>query len=237
MNYLVLNSENAVGKDYVYQGAAARDLIKQHDLIPGLNISAILFNQSKGMALIEEIKKDFVRVSYQKNDLIINKNPLTLLVGISRPQTVKKVIQLSLSLGVTEIVFILSANSEKSYLSSKIWEPLQLQHEISLGMAQSGDYLVPIIRIVTKLSEFLLDLKTNSKYLSATKYLATTKHSIDSNYQDVSAYKILAIGPEKGWTSEEEDQMLTSGFLSINFGARMLRVEQAIAYGAGKLLA
>ncbi len=235
MNYLVLDSEHFVSDYYSYQDAEARELIKQHDLKLGLNISAILYNQSRGTAHIKSISKNSVEITYQESTYQLAKNPVSLIIGLCRPQTVKKVLQLSMTLGIAEIIFLFSANSEKNYLYSKIWEERQLKHDLSLGMAQSGDYLAPRIIIERNFTDYFNSFLLDPLNQTSGKFLATTK--VESRLVSIPSLDktILAIGPEKGWKLEEETIFLDNGFLPVNYGPRMLRIEQAMAYGLGQL--
>lgn len=235
MNYLVLENENLVDGIYVYESNKARELIKQHDLRTGVNLSAIVYNQSRGNAQILKTSKDLLMASYQPLDLTMTKNPITLIVGLCRPQTVKKVLQLALCLGIEKILFATSRNSEKNYLNSGIWAPDQLQYEISLGMAQSGDYLAPEIKVLSSFDALIPEVMDNQRYANAAKYLGSIKKGIDSPARKNTDHTILSIGPEKGWTEQEEIKFIEAGFQPANYGIRMLRIEQAIAYGLGQV--
>jgi len=53
--------------------------------------------------------------------------------------------------------------------------------------------------------------------------------------RDVKRPVTLAIGPEGGWTPYEIDKLTDCGFLPINMGKRILRVESAIPAIISKL--
>jgi len=156
--------------------------------------------------------------------------PLHLLIGVSRPPTMKKVIEHATSMGVTHFHFFKAELSEKSYLQSKTLEAANLSKLLSLGISQSAQISdLPVIDFYSSLSQafqslpekrFLLSLKASRKF----SQVQLGKDSI-----------ALAIGPERGWTSAEEDLLEKNNFIPIKISSHTLRVEIATFSALGQV--
>ena len=154
-----------------------------------------------------------------------------LLVGLSRPQTIKKILEHSSTLGACSFDLFKAQLSEKSYSQSKIYEDLNFREYLIDGISQS--------RLYYNLPSFSL-----SKYLQFEKYTAHENKfflSLNSNktFKDIDTEKLknplLAIGPERGWTKAEEDRLMQQGFIPIKVSQSTLRVEHAIYTSIGQL--
>lgn len=156
---------------------------------------------------------------------------LHLLIGLSRPQTVKKVLEHASTLGVASFDLFTAALSEKSYGSSKIYEDQNFQQFMVDGISQS--------KLFYKLPKFSIE-----KYLSLDKYTDhKNKFFLSLNTQTIFRClepsqlidPLLAIGPERGWTKDEERKLLEAGFTPIKVSESTLRVEHAIYTAIGQL--
>ncbi|PIK13875.1 RsmE family RNA methyltransferase [Halobacteriovorax sp. JY17] len=154
-----------------------------------------------------------------------------LLVGLSRPQTIKKVLEHSSTLGAASFELFKAQLSEKSYSQSKIYENLNFRQYLIDGLSQSKLYY--------NLPSFSL-----TNYMSLEKYLThENKYFLSLNgiktFNQLEASKrsnpLLAVGPERGWTKQEESKLIESGFKPIRISASTLRVEHAIYTAIGQL--
>lgn len=145
-----------------------------------------------------------------------------LIVGISRPQTVKKILEHGPTFGVGHIHFYKAELSEKSYLDTKILQNNAFKELTHLGLSQSAIYfhspqvtssLRPEINENIQ-QRFVLDL-TESRYFAECDI-------------DFSRPLTLAIGPERGFTPEDLNFYRNHGFQSIKVSSSILRVEHAI---------
>ncbi len=147
-----------------------------------------------------------------------------LVVGLSRPQTSKKILEHATTFGVRKIHFYKAALSEKSYLASKIFEAQAYEEFLINGLSQSALY--------DRLPEFKLD-----KYNPAAQYKnEAQKFVLDLNGKtsflnspiDFEKPITIAIGPERGFISEDLEHFHSSGFESIKISSSILRVEHAV---------
>lgn len=163
----------------------------------------------------------------------LERRPLKLVVGIARPQTVKKVLHVAASYGVPEVLFIRSERAEKSYFQSAGLLPSAIRSELVLGVEQGWDYELPVVRVVERFKAIVQD------ELAATqdqKVLLSTRNATSQPRFDSTKPMILAVGPEAGWSEFEEEFLIASGFVPQSLGPRALRVEVALAVGLGYLV-
>lgn len=158
-----------------------------------------------------------------------------LVVGLSRPQTSKKILEHATTFGAKRFHFFKAALSEKSYLDSKIFENKAYEEFLLTGLSQAAIYAdLPEFKLDKynpaeqytesandKQQKFILDIKTDKSFLDV---------EIDFNRPIT-----LAIGPERGWISEDLDRFHAAGFTSIKISSSILRVEHAVYSAVSQL--
>jgi RsmE family RNA methyltransferase len=170
--------------------------------------------------------------------------PLELIVGLSRPQTLKKVIQFSTELGVRALHLVRCAQSERSYLDSSILTSPELELQTILGREQGIDCCAPEIIVHDRFKPFIEDtLPVRERALVATsgsalcKIIACTRFSKDDLVlPERSSSAVVAVGPELGWNDFERQLFIANGFLPQTLGLRSLRVENALALLVGQVM-
>jgi RsmE family RNA methyltransferase len=148
-----------------------------------------------------------------------------LIVGLSRPQTMKKVLEHGTTFGAKEFHFFKAELSEKSYLDSKIFSDSAYNEFLLAGLSQSGIY--------THLPTLTLE-----KYNPASQYQTKNQQKFildldtDKSFQDFNLKHdlpiTLAIGPERGLTPNDLAEFHAAGFQSVKISSSILRVEHAI---------
>jgi len=152
--------------------------------------------------------------------------PLTLLIAMQRPKTMKKVIQSATAMGVKNIYIIETWKVEKSYWRSPILNDDKLKEQLLLGLEQSIDTILPKLTIKKRFKPFIEDelptLLKNSK-----GYVAHPDSTINCP-RGLEEHITLAIGPEGGFTQYEVDKLISSGMKHLSIGNRILRTEFAV---------
>jgi RsmE family RNA methyltransferase len=154
---------------------------------------------------------------------------------LSRPQTIKKVVQAAVTMGIKELHLVRSERGEKSYLSAKVLSPNLLAKEIELGLSQAVDTVPPHVEVHDRFLPFLEDLLPArlralepggiAKLVAHTSACTPAKQVFSS--LTGGAHVVLAVGPEAGWSDFEIQKFEAQGFSPISLGPRMLRVETA----------
>lgn len=172
--------------------------------------------------------------------------PLSLVVGVCRPQTIKKVVQAAVMFGVSSLHFVRSELGEKSYLQSRSLDPRELEGEIIKALEQVWDSCAPEI-VVHRTFSYFMEHKVSGiaaqlAQTSAGRELARfVAHPGGRSLGCADAPRlkdapsIVAIGPERGWSDGEIDAFSNAGFEVLGLGERVVRVELALVFLLGRL--
>ncbi|MGL4854203.1 MAG: RsmE family RNA methyltransferase, partial [Lentisphaeria bacterium] len=161
-------------------------------------------------------------------------SPITLCVALPRPQTLKKLLQGAIELGVKKIIFFGSNRVEKSFWNSSILEPDALSKQILLGLEQAVDTIAPEIILVPYFNNFI----NKSLPLLAENNQLIFAHPNSSNSAictKTSKPTAIIIGPEGGFIPSEVDKLLEVGCQGVELGERILRVEHAAFFLLSRL--
>ncbi|MBF0312200.1 MAG: 16S rRNA (uracil(1498)-N(3))-methyltransferase [Oligoflexia bacterium] len=156
---------------------------------------------------------------------------LHLLIGISRPLTMKKIFEHATAMGVAQLHFFLGEKSEKSYLQSPLIKSKEYLRFIEQGLSQSSRYFKhPQVEFHSYLKELALPPIANRFYLesSAKATLQTEQHLLASP-------TLLAIGPERGYSENELATLKQKEFQGVRISQSILRVEMALFYALAQL--
>lgn len=220
-------------------GRRAREVMKAHALKQGLCISAGVAAGKLGKATVLNLTAERIELELHLVKDPPRRYPLSLIVALPRPQTVKKLLQLAAGSGINEVFFVVTERVVKSYLQSKILHDENIQHELIKGLEQAGDTIFPRVHVEPKLEILAGSLKNQ-----AAKALALVADTLDFKNQGfLRELKLscpeqpvfLAIGPEAGWALRELDVLFDCGFQSVTLGERILRVEVAAAFLLGQV--
>lgn len=159
--------------------------------------------------------------------------PLTVLVGLPRPQTAKKILHDLASLGTARIVFFESAKGDPGYLTSSLWKDGEWREHVLKGTEQACSTLVPEVTRVGSLAAALTYVDVAAWKLALDPYEATGAPEIAAPAKAA----VLAIGPERGFADEERAALRRAGFAFAHLGDRILRVEAAALVGGALMLA
>ncbi len=185
-------------------------------------------------------------------------SPVSLIVGLARPQTMRRILRDATTLGVGELLFAATERGEASYRASSLWSSGEYRRHLVDGAAQAFDTRLPAARLFDSLAECLASLAPQSARLALDNYEASlplagwrAPHhpnaspseppppSPRSNSADrASGPRVyLAVGSERGWTAAERELLRASGFLLVHLGKRVLRAESACVAGLTLVLA
>jgi RsmE family RNA methyltransferase len=159
--------------------------------------------------------------------------PLTVLVGLPRPQTAKKVLHDLASLGAARIIFFESAKGDPGYLTSSLWKDGEWREHVLKGTEQACSTLVPEVTRVGSLAEAVALADASAWKLALDPYEATGAPEISAP----ATSAVLVIGPERGFAETERATLWAAGFGFAHLGDRILRVEAAALVGGALMLA
>ncbi len=145
--------------------------------------------------------------------------PLTLILGTPRPPTARRLLRDLTSLGVQHTHWTASKLSEKSYLHSPLWTRDEWREEILLGGMQGRTTLLGENTRTEKFHEL-------EKYTWPEKRFYLTQ-SGNAWPRQALTEAAIAVGPERGWSKNEEAWFETRKFIPLNLGPMTLRTETA----------
>lgn len=152
--------------------------------------------------------------------------PLTLILAMPRPKMFRRVLQTCASLGVKELWLINSYKVEKSFWQTPWLSEDHLRENLSLGLEQAKDTVMPEVHIRKLFKPFVEDelpaLLSGKQALVAHPGMAAP---CPTHLHEPAA---LCIGPEGGFTDYEVGKLEEAGCQSVHLGPRILRVETAV---------
>ncbi|MDA3956965.1 RsmE family RNA methyltransferase [Oceanispirochaeta sp.] len=154
--------------------------------------------------------------------------PLTLIIGIPRPPTAKRLLRDLTAAGVERIFFTATDLGEKSYLTSRLWSREEYKDAVLLGMAQGESTRMP------EIEKFYSLYKCIDHLPDETDLLAMDNINPEfplKTYLPRQKQCTLAIGPERGWSDREREIFKERGFTIGSLGNRVLRTETAAHMG------
>lgn len=228
MNLLILRPEDIVRDNRAEisdrRAEHIRGILKSR---PGDNLKTGLLNGKMGLAEITAINHSTVELDLRLDTPPPPPSPVSLLVAMSRPPTVKKILRLATNMGVKRIHFVNTARTEKSYWQSPVLHPEKIRGELLLGLEQAVDTIIPEVFLHQRFRPFIEDELTEIAD-DEIRLVAHPEHATECP-RGVHGKTIAAIGPEGGFVDFEIKTLLNTGFTAVNLGPRVLRVELAAA--------
>lgn len=152
--------------------------------------------------------------------------PVTLVVGLPRPQTARDILRDATTLGVAAIHFVRTEKAEASYAQSSLWTSGEWRRHVLAGAEQAFDARLPEVTHGRTLKEVLAALPTEAARLTLDNYESPTP--LGEIALSADRPLVLALGAERGWSAAEREQFRTDGFTFAHLGTRVLRTETAV---------
>lgn len=158
---------------------------------------------------------------------------INLVLAVPRPKVLNRVIASATSMGIKRIELINAWRVEKSYWSSPRLSDDNLRRQAILGLEQARDTILPSIAVHRFFRRFAEE--TLPPLARATRALVAHPGARTPCPRDVGGPVTLAIGPEGGFIDEEIASFERAGFEAVSIGARILRVETAVAWAVSAI--
>ena len=198
-------------------------LINHVRVSKGDELKVTIINKGLTKAKVQKVSGDEIILEVD-NQLDTPHFPeVALIVATSRPPTLKKVIEHATTLGVSHFHFFTAKLSEKSYLKSKVLERSKLEELATLGIAQSGQvWKFPTFTFSNNLEEVIETVEGQNYILSLRQGKTLVQYNMDTTNRSN-----FFIGPERGWTQQEEELLLQHQVQPVILSRHILRVETA----------
>ncbi len=150
----------------------------------------------------------------------IKKNHV-VIAAIKSQSRLEWIVEKLTEIGIDEITFISTQNSERSKINYK-----RIDKKIISALKQCKSLFKPKINEIISLNEFLeYDYDTNNKYIAD----IASKMKMKKNIKD--KVSLIIVGPEGDFTKKEIDIIHKRGFKKITLGDQVLRSETAAVVG------
>ena len=190
---------------------------------PGDTFDAGLIDGPRGKATLATVDTRSLHIDFTWGEEPPPLDPITLIVGLPRPQTARKILEEATTLGVKAIYFVRTERGEASYARSKLWTTDEWRRHIIDGAAQAFSTRLPLVSSGGTLANVLDELPRDGSRLALDNYEATAALSGLA----ITAPVTIALGSERGWSANERDVLRGAGFAVMHLGDRVLRVETA----------
>lgn len=199
----------------------------------GDTVDAGVINGSRGKARVERIEKDSLFLKFELDEMDPPLYPIELVVGLSRPQTNRRILREATSLGVRRLSFVQTDKSEPSYVESRLWSSGEWKRHVVDGAAQAFATRIPEVDFGANLEDSVARLQEGHERIALDNY-ESDFHLLDTQIKGASI--VLAVGSERGWSGKERELLREEGFRLAHLGPRPLRTEAAVVAGLAMLV-
>lgn len=179
-----------------------------------------------GRATLTAVGPDALAIEFTPERESLAPDPITLIVGLPRPQTAKKVLHEATAMGVQRIHFVRSDLGERSYAHSPLWREGEYRRHLIDGAMQAVFTHLPEVSVGRKLEDVVAEETAVTRIA-----LDNVSASGPMTGLAVSLPAALAVGSERGWSDRERAVLTAAGYRSMHLGPRILRVETAVVAG------
>lgn len=192
---------------------------------PGDTFDAGIINGPRGKGTLVSVEEGRVVITFAWGEPPAAPAPLTLVIGLPRPQTARDILREATTLGVAAMHFVRTEKGEASYADSSLWQSGAWEECVINGATQAFCTRLPEVSHGRTLAGIL-----------ASRPAGETRLALD-NYESAAALSgiavpagqsvVLAFGAERGWSPAERTLLRESGFTFVHLGGRVLRTETA----------
>ena len=234
MNLLILRQEDFLEPGRVrLTGRRLRHVTEVHRAQAGDDLSVGLLEGALGRGRVTRLDAEALELEVVLDQAPPPKLPLTLVLALPRPKVLNRVLAAATSLGVARIYLVNAWKVEKSYWKSPRLDAANLELQRILGLEQARDTMLPELHLRRLLRPFAEDELPG--LIRGTLPLLAHPGAGEACPRAADGPVTLVIGPEGGFIPAEIDLLSRSGCRPVRLGARILRVETAVAALVGRL--
>ncbi|HTM43487.1 MAG TPA: RsmE family RNA methyltransferase [Polyangiaceae bacterium] len=215
----------------------AEHLLSVLKVTPGGTVRVGLLNGPLGQAVVIDIAANHVRLRCQFETAAPKAPEDVLLLAMPRPKVLARCLEHATSLGFAHIVLFRSRQTVKSHFESHVLHADQIHRHLLAGLEQARRTFLPTVTVFQRFRPFVEDhlqvlITSHNRYL-ADPDAVDTLHQCSPENEPFT----LVIGPEGGLIPHEVSCFAERGFQLFNAGPHPLRVEAALNFVTGQLVA
>lgn len=235
MNLIVLEDRDFINPTQVQlTGRRHTHLTTVLNVQPGTRLCVGKLNGLQGHAIVESVDTTAITLNIGTLDLPSPATlPVTLILGLPRPKMLQRTLQTIATMGVEKLCLIQTARVEKSFWQTPLLKPEAVHEQLLLGLEQGKATQLPQVEYHTRFRPFIEDVLPGRCHNFRRLIAHPGEHAHPR--ADTAAPTLLAVGPEGGFVDQEVRRFEALGFLPVQLGQRILRVETAIPVLLAKL--
>lgn len=227
MNLVLLFDDDFIAPDRVHLSGRRLDhLVSVIKAEPGTRVPVGRVNGMMGEGTVVSLQEDRAELTIRLDRQPPAPLPLTLVLAMPRPKMFRRIVQTCATLGIKELWLINAYKVEKSFWQTPWLADDALRENLTLGLEQARDTLMPRVHIRKLFKPFVEDelpgLMVNRRGLVAHPGTATP---CPVSLREPAT---LCIGPEGGFIPYEVEKLAEAGAEPVHLGERILRVETAV---------
>ncbi len=231
---LVLFEPSEIGRPLPLRDPRARHILEVLRRRPGDVFDCGRVDGPRGKATLAQVDGEALALSFSwESEPPAPLPAITLLVGLPRPQTARKILLEATTLGCARMGFFPADRGERSYARSSLWSSGEVRGLLLAGAAQAFCTRLPEVRLHADFREALASSETPAPRIALDNYEASA--ALDAATTP-GPPAVLAVGPERGWSPAERDALRDAGFALLHLGPRVLRTETACVAGIAVVL-
>ena len=233
MNIVLLDPRQTETEIWSISSKRQLEHLKQHvDVQVGDSLKVGIREGKRYLTEVVEVNEQAIKLKPVKEEAVPVKLAVTLIVAMSRPKVLRRLIMDSVTLGVEKIILLHSYRVDKSYWQTPFLQ--QLDQYVTLGLEQAGDTIAPKIEIYKRFKPFVEDVLPSLITAECPAYVAHPYAEMKMPFA-IDHPCTIVIGPEGGFIPYEVDLLIKNGCQAVSLGNRILRTETAISYVLGRL--
>ena len=229
---LILFEPNEIGHPLLCGDARATHLLRVLRRREGDTFDAGLVNGPRGRGTLTAIGPDALTLAFAWDAAPPPLDPITLIIGLPRPQTARDILRDATSLGVAAMHFVTTDKGEPSYGRSTLWTGNEWRRHLISGAEQAFATRLPGVTHGRSLLEIIGGLPDRAIRVALDHYEASEALARCRLSDDMAGAPrpelVLAFGPERGWSNAERAALRGAGFVLAHLGSRVLRTETAV---------
>jgi len=222
---LVLLEADEIGRPLPRSDRRVAHLLDVLGRREGEPFDAGVINGSRGKARFSAVTAATVTLAFEPTHPPALPPPLTLVVGLARPQTARDVLRDATTLGVAALHFVVTERTDPGYTQSSLWSSGEWRRHVITGAEQAFDTRLPEVTWGQPLAGELAALPKDTNRVALDNYEATGP--LGDTSLPIGSHVVLAVGGERGWGPADRAALRAAGFDLCHLGARVLRVESA----------
>jgi RsmE family RNA methyltransferase len=204
-------------------------------------------NGARGRATYRGLGNEGLHLSVQwEPDAGSDLYPATALIGHPRPIVLKRLLRDLTTIGVRLIFVCGTELGEKSYLRSNLWRTREYRSLLIEGASQAGGTYLPAVeraysvRRGIEAAEAATAGMPEAEQGTVDRLLCTDAPDAEPIGRLLRAASggpvIFAVGNERGFTEQEQEELRGGHYRPTSLGPRILRTETAATIAAGAIV-